>query len=42
MKIDGSSIQTGALLQITGSGSRNLVRVSQNGTDPLDIERVTI
>lgn len=42
MKIDSSSIQTGALLQITGSGSRNLVRVSQNGTDPLDIERVTI
>lgn len=42
MKIDAPSVQSGNILQITGSGGRNLIRIAQNGADPLDIERVTI
>lgn len=42
LRIDSTSTNTGNLLRITGSGGRNLLRVSQVGTDPLDYERVTI
>jgi hypothetical protein len=42
LTLTATGLTTGNALQIIGSGSRNLLRVSQNTTDPLDIERVTI
>ena len=43
LRIAGTGMtMSGNYLQITGSGGRNLLRVSQQGTDPLDIERVII
>lgn len=37
-----TGLTTGNALKITGGSGRTLFRVAQNGSDPLDIERVTI
>lgn len=42
MKLTATGLTSGNALQIIGTGSRNLLRVYQNGADPLDVERVTI
>lgn len=42
MNLTASGLTTGNALQIFGMNSRSLLRVAQETTDPLDVERVTI
>jgi hypothetical protein len=40
--LSATGLTTGNALQIIGTGSRSLLRISQDSTDPLDVERVTL
>jgi hypothetical protein len=42
LTLSATGLTTGNALQIIGTGSRSLLRISQDSSDPLDVERVTI